>query len=148
MIRSVVDHKIHSGIVYRIKTDLLERIMNAPVSFFDKTPKDVIMRRFNGNVGQVCGLIWRVSYISSEMIRIATTLFFVVKMNFYAALGIIPFVIICNHTLSGSNTARNEMCRCMEAIEREVGINQGEIMSGGATIRAAGSQDFAKKINE
>lgn len=36
----------------------------------------------------------------------------------------------------------------MESIESKVGVNQGEIMSGGTTIRAVGSQDYAKRVNE
>jgi ABC-type multidrug transport system fused ATPase/permease subunit len=43
-------HYIHHGIIHNIKEQLLEKLVNAPISFYDKTPKATIMRRFNGNV--------------------------------------------------------------------------------------------------
>ena len=76
-----------------------------------------------------------------------TTLFYVIKMNWLCALGIIPFYIICKNTLYNSGTAFKEITRCWHNAERGVRINQGEIMTGGATIRAINSQDFAEKVN-
>ena len=69
-------------------------------------------------------------------------------MNYLCLIGLVPFVLVCQYTLTGSGKAFNEMCRCLWKIEREVGVNQGEIMSGGVTIRAVGSQEYAKTINE
>jgi hypothetical protein len=60
------------------KKDLLDRLINAPVSFYDNTPKDIIMRRFNGNVGQVCSLIHKVFHTTHETVRIGTTVYFIV----------------------------------------------------------------------
>jgi hypothetical protein len=50
--------------------------------------------------------------------------------------------------MSGSNKAFKEMCRCMEFIESKVDVNQGEIMNGGTTMRAFGSEEYAQKVNE
>ena len=122
--------------------------MNAPISFYDNTPKEVIMRRFNGNIHSIRGLIGKVHHCSWEFFRISTTLMFLFKMNPVCALGVIPFTYICYTTMSGSNKAFKEMCRCMDAIHSKGSINQGEIMSGGTTIRAVGAQDYAKKVNE
>jgi ABC-type multidrug transport system fused ATPase/permease subunit len=122
--------------------------MGAPVSFFDKTPKEVIMRRFHGNVGQVNGLIHKVFHTSHESFNILTTLFFVFKMNYLCLLGLVPFVLMVQITMADSGQVFKELCRCLHKIEKEVSVNQGEIMSGGVTIRAVGSQEYAKKINE
>jgi hypothetical protein len=69
-------------------------------------------------------------------------------MNWICAIGIIPFVYLCKSTLTGSNKAFKELCRCMDHIHSRVDINQGEMMNGGTTIRAVGSQEYAEKCNE
>jgi hypothetical protein len=33
------------GIVFKIKEDLFEKLVKAPVSFYDNTPKNTIMQR-------------------------------------------------------------------------------------------------------
>ena len=44
--------------------------------------------------------------------------------------------MITMSTIRGSGTAFKEMVRCWHGAHRGVRINQGEIMNGGATIRA------------
>lgn len=75
------------------------------------------MRRFNGNVGQVCSLIHKVFHTTHETVRIGTTLYFIVQMNPATGLGIIPFVWICYSTMAHTAKAYKEMDRCMENIE-------------------------------
>lgn len=102
---------------------MLDKILGAPVSFFDKTPKEVIMGRFNNDVGKLQYLVNKVFFVTHDTMIFVTTLFYIIKMNWMCSIGLIPFYIICRNTLLGSGKAFKEMVRCWESSHRGVRIN-------------------------
>lgn len=45
-----------------LKKQLLNKIMNAPTSFFDTTPHETVMSRFNEDSGKLIGIVHTLSF--------------------------------------------------------------------------------------
>jgi ABC-type multidrug transport system fused ATPase/permease subunit len=117
------------------------------VSFFDTTPKDVIMTRFNDDINNLNYIIGNIYWMSQDGFYFITTLFYVTQANWILALGVIPFFVMCRNMLTKSSITFKAMIKSFEKYRRDMQTDAGEIVSGGNSIRAFGTEEYAIENN-
>jgi ABC-type multidrug transport system fused ATPase/permease subunit len=92
---NVIDVKtfwmLTGGVNDTLRKQLLEKIMNAPTSFFDTTPHATIMSRFNDDTRKLIGIVHTVSFAVDQTIRVGTTLYLICTVNPICLIGIAIF---------------------------------------------------------
>lgn len=133
--------------VFQMKKDILKVILNAPTSFFDTTPKDVIMKRYNDDVQHLWWLINDWLEMSRECMYCGLTMYYVFTMNPALMLGMIPFCYFGHTMMSRSSKTIKALLRCLDKFDNLSRINRQETVNGGVSIRAFEAQAYSEQVN-
>ena len=77
------------GITFRINRDLADKLIKAPISFYETNSKDIIMNRLSKS-SDVFAICWVFFWIFEAAIRICMTLGYIFQTSPICALSLIP----------------------------------------------------------
>lgn len=105
------------------------------------------MSRFNDDIQKLVYIINNIYWMVQDSVYAITILAYIVNQNWYCAFGIIPSYFIISSVLKKSSKTFKAMVRCTDKLARDKNTNAGEIVTGGNSIRAFGSQEYQEQVN-
>ncbi|RMY79467.1 hypothetical protein D0863_00040 [Hortaea werneckii] len=128
----------------------IQRVLRAPMSFFDTTPLGRITNRFSKDVDTMDNQLtdsMRMFFMTMAMIL--SVFILIIAYYYYFVIALVPLAVMFLFSASYYRASAREIKR-HEAVLRSVVFSRfGEAVTGTATIRAYGlEKQFAKKINE
>ena len=116
LIEHFIKDKMQQDIMRTVKEDLVQSILQAPVStFFDVVPVSKIQGKINGDIWCICGLFWWANWVVCEFIEIGTTIYMIAQTDYTVLLALFIMVIYLYRGQLYANKTRPEMNRayCM-----------------------------------
>ena len=133
----------------KLHDELMKRVLNSPMSFFDTTPLGRIVNRFSKDMDDVDELL-PVNFkdVTSHAFSVLGTVFILIYISVKSILAIIPmlllFIIIQNLYVKTSR----QLKRLISVNRSPINSLVDETLAGIATIRAFGFQANFEKENE
>jgi ATP-binding cassette, subfamily C (CFTR/MRP), member 1 len=128
----------------------MTRVLRAPMSFFDTTPLGRITNRFSKDIDSMDNNLtdaFRMYLITLTMILSVFGL--IIAFFHYFAIALVPLLVIFLFSASYYRASAREMKRHESVLRSNVFARFGEAISGTASIRAYGLQDyFSARIRE
>jgi ATP-binding cassette, subfamily C (CFTR/MRP), member 1 len=128
----------------------MTRVLRAPMSFFDTTPLGRITNRFSKDIDSMDNNLtdaFRMYLITLTMILSVFAL--IIAFFHYFAIALVPLLFIFLFSASYFRASAREMKRHESVLRSSVFARFGEAISGTASIRAYGLQDyFSGRIRE
>ena len=105
------------------------------------------MKRMNDDAFFLFYIINDCFLMASEGIYVVTTFYYIIKQNWICVLGLIPFLWKVNYTMKRAEKTFIALCRSLEKFDEAKNVNSSEVVSGGVSIRALDSAEFAEETN-
>ncbi|KAJ3033391.1 hypothetical protein HDV00_006388 [Rhizophlyctis rosea] len=121
---------------------LLERVINAPVRFFDITPLGRIVNRFSKDIGTIdSDLIWMVAFFIMMLLGAFVTMFVVGFVTPLFLLAIAPISILYFQIANRYLQCSRELKRLDSVSRSPIYSLFSETLNGCSTIRAYGDEE-------
>lgn len=141
---TVIGNRASSG----MHRSAVERVLRAPMSFFDTTPQGRIINRFSKDIDTMDNLLsdsFRMFLVTFSSIVGSFILSVVIYHYFAAALG--PLLIMFYFCALYYRASAREIKRLDSVLRSNVFAQFGETLTGLSTVRAYGEQDRFIRMN-
>lgn len=141
---------LYSGLAAsrHLHSPMLDRVMHAPMAFFDSTPIGRLLNRFGKDV-EVADVVLPINarYFVQCMIMVVATLLTICISTWAVAIVIIPLFVFYLHTLRLYVPASRQMKRLESSHRSPIYSHFGESIQGASSIRAfARQQEFSTQM--